>query len=876
MKQHARFRAEHPGCVLFFQMGDFFELFGEDAEVMSRALGLTLTERTTGLPMAGVPVHQGPRYIRRAIQQGFRIAVCEQVQDPKDAKGVVERAVTQVITPGTLVDEELIEEESTVRLASIAFTGDGDDPPAAGAVAELGAGAVELFDAPAGRLVDELARRGVAEILYCEMPAGDTPPRVARVAEALEVSVTPRPSWHFRADEAREAVLGHFGVTTLAGFGLAEDDPAIAPLGALIRYLQETQATGTRQGASLAHLRPPKRHDPASICRLDAVSQRALEIERTIRSGSPEGALLGIFLGSRGVCSTAMGKRLLREWLLAPLADVAAIGVRQASVATLVEDPRTADALGEALEGVQDVARIAGRLALGRAGPRDLVALGRSLGRLDAIRGAIEHAPAFESIRARLGSVRDAITPIGARITGSCVEQPPAHLREGGLMRDGVDADLDEARALRRDAGSWLAEYQAALIAEFDLPSLKVGYNKVFGYYIELPAAQARRAPDRLTRKQTLKNAERYITPELKEFEDKVTSAESRAIEREQELFVELCGVARAELASLQVFADLVAELDALLGLARKAATRGWVRPELDDGHGLVIGGGRHPVLDESLEATFVPNDVALGAAGDERENPARLSLITGPNMAGKSTFIRQTALLVVLAQAGSFVPADWMRFGVCDRIFTRVGADDALHRGQSTFMVEMTETANILNHATERSLVILDEIGRGTSTLDGLSLAWAIAERLAEIGARTLFATHYHELTELEDRLPTRVKNLTVTVREWQDEIVFLHTLRPGRADQSYGVHVAKLAGIPAGVVDRAREVLASLSVEHADRLEGGRKPAAPAPAQMPLFADPEPHPVVGELRELKLEGMTPLEAFDALRRLRERVGQS
>jgi len=876
MKQHARFKAEHPGCVLFFQMGDFYELFGEDARTMSLALGLTLTERAKGLPMAGVPVHQGPRYIKRAVDLGYRVAVCEQIQDPKDARGVVERAVTQVITPGTLIDESLIEDDRAVRIAAVSFVGEGDDAPAAAAIVELGTGVVEVLDATADRLLDELSRRHVAELVCCELANGDIPPRAARVVEALEIASTPRPAWQFRPDEALQAVQEQYGVRTLEGFGLAENDPAVLPLGALIRYLRETRPSVGGTDAGLPHLRPPRRQDPESICRIDAASQRALEIDRTIRSGTVDGSLIGIFLRPRSVCSTPMGKRLLREWLLSPLADFDAIRARQAGVATLVEDERTAEALAEALAGVQDVARIAGRLALGRPTPRDLVALGRSLDRIGAMLEAVDNAPALESVRRCLLDIRDRVDPVSDEIRRACVDDAPAHLREGGLIRDGYDAALDEARTLRRDAGSWLAEYQASLIAEFDLPSLKVGYNKVFGYYIELPSAQARRAPDRLTRKQTLKNAERYITPELKQFEDKVTSAEATAIGREQRLFEHLCELAGERVDELQRFADAAATLDATLGLASKSVARGWVRPEFDDGIGLSITEGRHPVLDESLETAFVPNDLTLGVAGPDVDQPAALALITGPNMAGKSTFIRQTALLVLLAQTGSFVPASSMSLGVCDRIFTRVGADDALHRGQSTFMVEMTETANILNHATERSLVILDEIGRGTSTLDGLSLAWAITERLAEIGARTLFATHYHELTDLEDRLPTRVKNLAVAVREWNEQIIFLHSLRPGRADQSYGVQVAKLAGIPGEVVERARRVLESLRVEHAETASGLGRPGASTAAdrgQLALFQEPGEHPVVGALRGLDLESMTPLEAFDALRRLRDQA---
>ncbi len=644
------------------------------------------------------------------------------------------------------------------------------------------------------------------------------------------------------------------------------------------------------------------------------MSLRALEIVRTIRGDDEAGSLLGVFTSERGLLNTPMGRRLIREWLCRPLADAGAILERQKAVAALVGDRVSAEALASALSKMPDAARIAGRVSLGRATPRDVVALRDALERIGPIRAAISGTPALAGLDSALERVEPVLGELAGAVRTMCVDDPPANLLRGGLFRDGVDAALDEARLLQRDAGQWLAEYQSKLIAEHDLPSLKVGFNKVFGYYIELPAAQARRAPAAFTRKQTLKNAERYITPELKAFEEKVTTAQDRALERERALFTELLGEALGRVDEIGRFADTVAELDALSALAGKAHRRGWTRPAITDGPVLSIEGGRHPVLDELLGERFVPNDVRLGVAAggadaaetaaETEENPApaspppepggeggdggpRLALITGPNMAGKSTFIRQTALLVVLASIGSYIPADRATVGVCDRIFTRVGADDALHRGQSTFMVEMTETAAILNGATRRSLVILDEIGRGTSTLDGLSLAWAITEHLAgdadTPGPRTLFATHYHELTELEERLPGRVRNLHVQVREWpgadgRNEIIFVHRIAPGRADRSYGVHVARLAGLPASVTDRAEAVLASLSVQDGSRVEPSRiEPPRPRRGeQMGLFTEYLPHPVVDRLRELKLDSLSPLQAFDVLRRLAEEVDRA
>ncbi len=938
MRQYYRFKRAHPECVLLFRIGDFYEMFDDDAVKVSKAIGLTLTRRTEGVPMCGLPHHQLESYLRKLIDRGFRVAVCEQTQDAAEAKpgAIIERAVTRVLTPGTLVDESLLDAEAPAALAAVCFDGVGDDASASAAVIDLSTGSFELFDAPGGAgstLADELVRRRVTELLFSETADGSPPPRVRTIIEQLGVSGTPQPSWHFRLDEAREALLKQFGVLTLEGFGLSEQDTAVRAAGAAVRYLQQTQAPGedpaggkrTPATGRLAHLRAPRRVEQRGHLALDATTLRALEVLRTIRSGGGasvgvggssggadlDGSLLGLFATGPGMpgCRTAMGRRTLREWLCRPLGDAEAIRSRQASVRTLMEDRVCAERLGGSLENVQDVARIGARLALGRATPRDLVALGRSVSQIEPIGEAIEGAPALARQRAVVMELASELAGMRGRIAATCVDDPPAHMREGGLVRAGVDAELDEARRLREDAAGWMADYQARLIAEHDLPSLKVGYNKIFGYYIELPAGQARRAPDGFSRKQTLKNAERYITPELKEFETKVMSAESRALAREVAIFEDLCAACVTLIPALTRFADVAAELDALVCLADKAVQRQWVCPQIVDEPVLRIEQGRHPVLDERLGRGFVPNDLELGASASGPE--AHLALITGPNMAGKSTFIRTAGLLTLLAHAGSMVPAGSMTVGVTDRIFTRIGADDALHAGQSTFMVEMTETARILHHCTQRSLVILDEIGRGTSTLDGLSLAWAIAEDLASRangasagngqalgGPRVLFATHYHELTELEELLPGRVRNLHVSVREWGDEIVFLHRILPGRTDRSYGINVAKLAGLPATTVVRARQVLENLAVHHhgptGDLTTSGRsKPpsqradtrptgashlrgAAQASAgsgQLSLFTEYMKHPAVDRLREVKIEGLTPLQAFDELRELKRMV---
>ncbi|MEM8739659.1 MAG: DNA mismatch repair protein MutS [Planctomycetota bacterium] len=940
MRQFWRFKEEHPGCVLFFRMGDFYEMFFDDAELAHRVLGVTLTQRTAGVPMAGVPYHSVEGYLQRMVQAGYRVAMCDQVGDAKTAKAagtVVERDVTRVITPGTLTDESLLADEQTNPCAAVVFHGDGR---ASLAWAELSTGRFQLATVDEGQAEDELARVGPRELLYCQTADGEAPARVEKLT--IRGPRTGRPGWQFRQAEAVAALRKQYGVASLAGFGLDEKDPALGAAGGLLAYLLETQRS---ESGVLKHLRPPRPFARAQHLVIDQASLASLEIEATLRPGETDGSLLGLFRrgggrsgrrsggasggtsggasggASGGGCVTAMGKRRLRDWLCYPLADRGAIEARQQVVQALVDDARFGDELAGALDGVHDVPRVLARLAVGRALPRDVVALGRSAGCAAALEEALCERPTVAGFHETVAGLRETLTSIAEAIAQACRDEDvPAHLREGGLIRDGFDAELDECRGLQRDSNTWLAEYQRGLIEQTGVASLKVGYNKVFGYYIEVSAANRDKIRDEdpafaaWTRKQTLKNAERFITPDLKTFEGKVLSAQGRAVAREQQLFGELCGACEAEIETLHGFAEVVADLDVLLCFGRRATRQRYVRPEMVDEPILTARGARHPVLGELLGDRYVPNDIGLGRGFDASADhgpatvgedghveqgeaaaggDATLGLITGPNMAGKSTYIRTAALLTLLAHTGSFVPADAATVGMCDRIFTRVGAHDELHAGRSTFMVEMTETANLCHHATERSLVILDEIGRGTSTLDGLSLAWAIAEHLAGVGCRCLFATHYHELTTLAERgiegagVRSGVKNLNVSVREWNDEIVFLHRIVPGATDRSYGIQVAKLAGLPAEVVARAHGLLAELTVSHAGPGGGNGGPtggrggsgrgaagAAGAEPQLPLFAAAEEHPVVAALRGAELERMSPMDAFDLLRELRERAG--
>ncbi|MBI1336677.1 MAG: DNA mismatch repair protein MutS [Phycisphaera sp.] len=879
MRQYRLFKERHPECVLFFRMGDFYEMFHDDAKLAHRVLGVTLTQRTEGVPMAGVPYHSVEGYLRRMIEAGYRVAVCDQVEDAAKATGaVVRRDVTRVITPGTLTDESLLDEGRENPLAAVVVEGDQCHL----AWAELSTGAFCVTSVESNQLSDTLARIAPGELLVRD----DQHEAISAKLAASSVPLTRRPAWQFRPPEASQQLKKQFHVATLEGFGLTDDDPLVSPAGAVVAYLLETQCApeeGPQKDRVLPHLRPPVRVRHDDYLLIDETSLRSLEIERTTRSGQTDHTLLGVFLKSvvhgEGGCRTALGKRTLRHFLCFPLRDPRKIEERQNVVASLVDDARFRGELSGALDSVQDVQRIAARVGVNRATPRDLVALGRSVAQARKLADLLDQRPTVRSYYESLTALVGELDPFAKSITDACVDSPPAHLRDGGLFKDGHDAQLDESRLLQRDSHAWLARYQKQLVDASGIPSLKVGYNKVFGYYIEVTAAHRDKVDAALEnagenlrgwhRKQTLKNTERFITDELKTFEGKVLGAQSQAIAREQELFTQLCEQASGKLDALHRFAVAVGELDALSCFAHRAARKRYVRPTLVAQPVLDIRAGRHPVLDELLGDRFVANDVQLGDA-----DAATLALITGPNMAGKSTFIRQAALLTLLAHTGSFVPAQSATVGLCDRIFTRIGASDELHAGQSTFMVEMTETAHICHHATPGSLVILDEIGRGTSTLDGLSLAWAITEHLAARGCRTLFATHYHEITALADELPG-VMNLNVTVREWQDQVVFLHRIAPGRADKSYGIHVARIAGLPPEVVKRADQLLAQLEVNHREaqsHVTAAVKKARDA-AQMSLFTEYVEHPAMEALRKLDLNSVSPMQAFEWLRRLREQL---
>jgi DNA mismatch repair protein MutS len=795
MQQYREAKDRHPGMLLLFRMGDFFELFDGDAETAAKVLGLTLTSRDKTIPMAGFPHHQLESYLHKLLRAGHRVAICDQVEDPAQAKGLVRREVTRVVTPGTITEDDLLDPRQNNHLAAISL---GPASAAAGvAWLELSTGQFHAADIPSARLTDELARLAPAECLCSDQDATLVGDLLRRVAPTP--ALTTRPDWTFDPDSACSALRQHLGVSTLGGFGFEDKQSCLVAAGALLHYAQEMLKAG------LGHVRRLQPYFRSKVLQLDEVTRRSLELTRTLREGSSQGSLLAAL--DRTV--TTMGARLLQEWLLAPLAERLPIEARLDASAELMEQHALRQELRQALTEVHDLPRLTSRVSTGRATPRDLAAISRTLRLLPRIKAKVTARRA--ALLKELESQLELCPDLREALDTALADDPPLSAREGGLIRAGYHAELDELRTIARGGKEWIARFQTQECARTGINSLKVGFNKVFGYYIEITHAHVQKIPADYQRKQTLKNAERYITPELKEYEGKVLSAEEKSQEREYELFVALRDQVAGQTDRLLQTGEVLAKLDVVAALAELAVSRQYVRPELADEPVLAIKEGRHPVLEQTLPpGTFVPNDVVLGP------DDGTLWLITGPNMSGKSTFIRQVALLTMMAQMGSFVPAKAARVGLTDRIFTRVGASDELSRGQSTFMVEMTEAANILNNASSRSLVILDEIGRGTSTYDGVSLAWAITEYLHhQLGCRSLFATHYHELAQLSQTLPN-LRNYNVLVREWQEDIVFLHKIAAGSADKSYGIHVARLAGIPTDVLGRARQVLDQLEAHH------------------------------------------------------------
>jgi DNA mismatch repair protein MutS len=845
MQQFLRLKAEYPDMLLFYRMGDFYELFFEDAERAARLLDITLTKRGQSagrpIPMAGVPYHAAEAYLARLVRKGVSVAICEQIGDPAKSKGPVERKVVRVVTPGTLTDEALLDDRRENLLTAIA-----EDRDAFGlAVLELSSGRFSVLEvATREALTSELERLKPAEILITED---------SRLPDTLRIDrgVTRRPIWHFDRDTGERLLCEQFGTRDLNGFGCAGLDLAIGAAGCLLQYVRDTQF------AALPHLRglTTELRDESLI--LDAATRRNLEITESL-GGRPEHTLAGVLDRT----ATAMGSRLLRRWLGRPLRVRRGVESRHAAIATLIDTAVDAD-LQPTLAGIGDLERILSRIALRSARPRDLAALRDALGVLPDLRAPLDACddPLLRDLETAIGTHPEILDLLRRAI----IAQPPMLIRDGGVIAPGFDPELDRLRELSSNADRFLLDLEARERERTGIGGLKVGYNRVHGYYIELGRSQADQVPADYIRRQTLKGAERYVTPELKRFEDEVLGSRERALAREKELYEALLGRLAESLAPLQHSAEAIATLDVLANLAERARALDWSRPRLTDEAIIEIDEGRHPVVEVVLDAPFIANALRL----DRRR---RMLVITGPNMGGKSTYMRQNALIVLLAYSGSFVPALSATIGPIDRIFSRIGASDDLAGGRSTFMVEMEETANILNNATAQSLVLMDEVGRGTSTFDGLSLAWSCAVELAtRIGAYGLFATHYFELTTLPEEYPG-IANVHLDAVEHGARIVFMHALREGPANQSYGLAVAALAGVPPSVIARARGRLHDLEA-------GARRHAERDAVQLSLFPpEPEPappHPACEALRMIDPDAMTPRDALEALYRLRGLVDE-
>jgi DNA mismatch repair protein MutS len=840
MQQYRDIKARYPQTILFFRMGDFYEMFEDDAKLAARELGLTLTSRNNGgaaeVPLAGVPVKAATEYLRRLIAKGHRVAIAEQIEDPKLAKGVVRRAVVETVTPGSVLTDDWLLTNRNNYLISV-------DPRGASA-------GIATLDVTTGELILEIVPTPDVESAVARYEAREVVLPAETAIAAPGATVTVREAWEFDAELAREDLTRTYGIASLDGLGVGPDDrPAIGAAGALLRYARELKPGG------LPHLAHPTIVRRGDFLPLDEMTRRNLELVEPLRAGAEGSTLLEVI--DRTL--TPMGGRLLRRWLLAPLVDPVAIEARLDAVQVLVRDGRGRERLREALDGVRDVERLAGRAALGRATPREMGALRDSILRLPDVAGALggltgrEQAALLETGSHEL----DLLTDLGEELSRALVDRPPPQLDDGDSIKPGYDRELDELKATRDGGKQYIAGLQSRERERTGIGSLKVGFNKVFGYYIEVTHTHRDRIPSDYERRQTLTGAERYVTPELKEYEAKVLGAEERIAAREGEVLDQLRRRVGDAIARVQATAGHLARLDAWAALADVAERERYVRPEVTNDFTLELEGSRHPVVERMMpREAFIPNEVTLDEAG-------RVVLLTGPNMAGKSTLLRQVGLCVLLAQIGSFVPCKRAKVGVVDRLFTRVGASDNLVRGQSTFMVEMSETSAILHAATARSLVLLDEIGRGTSTYDGVAIAWAVTECLHNtIGCKTIFATHYHELTQLTEELE-HVRNFNVAVREVGEEIVFLHRLEPGGADRSYGIHVGRLAGLPAPVVTRAWQVLKLLEAGH--HVARQRAPTSPDATQLGLFAAPA-DPLLLELDGLDVNSLSPLDALNRL----------
>ncbi len=855
MQQYLDVKEKHKDCVVFFRLGDFYEMFYEDAQLASRELELTLTGKDCGLseraPMCGVPYHAASVYVSRLIEKGYKVAICEQMTDPALSKGLVERDVIRIITPGTAVEPALLDEKSNYYILCVAFRG----KEAALAYTDVSTGefTVHLLDSAEAHLKDEINRIRPHEIL-----TDDEETLAGYLDDTVAVSRLSASAFEWK--KAKEELLAHFGVASVEALGLEARDRRIPAAGALLYYLNDTQKN------SLSHITRVAVYQSGNAMYLDRMTRRNLELTQSLRSGERRGSLLWLL----DKTATAMGARLLKSWVEEPLTDPGRIQARLDAVEALKNDYMTADELGETLAGMADMERLLGKISYNSLNARDCLALLRSLQRVGPVK---EMLARFDvPVVAALGHTLAPLDELCALLAKAIHPDAPPVITEGGIIADGYNEELDGYREAATHGKQWVLDLETAERRETGIKNLKIQYNRVFGFYIEVTKSNLGSVPLRYTRKQTLANCERFVTPELADIERKITGAQQAALALEARLFTEIRDVIAREIPAIQQNATAIKTLDAVLSLAKVAREYGYVKPEIADDGVVSIRNGRHPLVERmQTDTPFVPNDALLD--GDAN----RMLIVTGPNMAGKSTYMRQVAQIVVMAHVGSFVPADNAHICLCDRVFTRIGASDDLAGGQSTFMVEMSETANILRNATDKSLVILDEIGRGTSTFDGLSIAWAVVEYMLDqkkCGAKTLFATHYHELSELEGRFEG-VKNYCITVLERGEDVIFLRKIQPGGADKSYGVHVARLAGIPASVVARAHEIQARLEVSDINQetisqniLEKKKK----ADRQTDLFHLREDE-LVEELKNMDVLSITPMDALNALFTLREKA---
>ena len=882
-RQYLQLKSQHPDCILFFRLGDFYEAFDRDAEIVAEVCDVALTSRPVGnnvrVPLAGVPYHSVESYLALLVGAGHKVAVAEQVSEP--GAGLVEREIQQVITKGTVSEPSMLDDDRNNYLVAVLFDGLGREAGIAYCDITTGEFAATQFEGSDAaeteqRLGEELSRLQPSELITC----GWNPEKsgLAAMVNGVQALVSHVEAWQVELETARDALQRHLRVHSLDGFGLQEKPQAVRAAAAILAYLQEMQPSALSQMDRLHS------YAVGEFMVLDESTRRNLELTETIRGADVRGSLLGVV----DETLTPMGGRLLRRWLGRPLLDITQINERLDSVQALADRGELRAQIRETLRGLGDLERWINRISQGRALPRDLLGVREVLSRAPGLRESIMTAEQGMSMAADGQSepgvggggvyerLLDALPDCGPslELLGRALDdEPSATLSTPGIIRPGFSQELDAIVENSRHAKEWVAALEQVERKRLDIQSLKVGYNKVFGYYIEVRHTHAEKVPEDYIRKQTLTSAERYITPELKEYESQILNADERRLALEQQLFRRVCGELTEHSDEIRRLATGLALLDVYTSLAEVALKRRYCRPSIDDSCEITITGGRHPVVEQTSDEPFVPNDAHLSSG-------ELIHILTGPNMSGKSTYLRQTALIILLAQIGSFVPADSARIGVVDRIFTRIGASDELHRGQSTFMVEMIETANILNHATGRSLLILDEIGRGTSTYDGLAIAWAVVEHLhnyPSLRAKTLFATHYHELTDLAERLP-QVVNYSVAVDDSGDEVVFLRRILPGPADRSYGVHVAQMAGLPRGVVRRAGEILLELEASGAagpstllDQTPGRDKRAA---MQVGLFATE--HPAVESLRALDVDALSPLDALNRLYELRQLAEKS